>query len=165
MPQFATLQDQRYAQALMQPALIRIIDNVRKQLEASDWSGSYRDDMRWPAGATADQKQQYLALQEMLETATPEEHDQIQATLAQLPSPEHLYTLCLTKQDQQQEIDIWQLCYRLCNAADTDEEPIAVDTSLLNLELGDVDWIALDEKAQRLVAQAFQTVTRTSGPD
>ncbi|MGD1855386.1 MAG: hypothetical protein ACFB2W_14165 [Leptolyngbyaceae cyanobacterium] len=156
MPQFATAQDQRYAQALMQPALIRIIDNIRKQLDRSDWQGSYRDDMRWPAETTAEQKQQYLALQEMLDTATPEEYDQIQDTLAQLPSPEHLYTLCLKKQDQQREIDVWQLCYRLCNAADTSDGPISIDSSLINLELGDVDWIALDQKAKRLIENAFQ---------
>ncbi|MFG6097322.1 hypothetical protein SPB21_18805 [Leptothoe sp. ISB3NOV94-8A] len=163
MPQFATAQDQRYAQALMQPALIRIIDNIRKQLDASTWEGSYRDDMRWPAETTAEQKQQYLALQEMLEKATPEEHDQIQATLAQLPSPDHRYTLCLKKQDQQQEIDVWQLCYRLCNAADTADTknhtgPITIDTSLLDLEMGDVDWIALDKKAKRLVEETFQAL-------
>ncbi len=158
MPQFATAQDQRYAQALMQPALIRIIDNIRKQLDASEWTGSYRDDMNWPAATTAAQKQQYLALQEMLETATPEEYDQIQATLARLPSPEHLYTLCLTKQDQHQEIDVWQLCYRLCNATDTSDGPITIDTSLLDLEIGDVDWIALDQKAKHLVEQAFRAL-------
>lgn len=163
MPRFATAQDQRYAQVLMQPALIRIIDNIRKQLDVSDWTGSYRDDMRWPTEVTAEQKQQYLALQDMLETATPEEYDQIQATLAQLPSPDHLYTLCLKKQDQQQEIDVWQLCYQLCNAADTNaadtsDDPITVDTSLLDLDMGDVDWIALDQKAKRLVENAFQTL-------
>ncbi|WP_215618175.1 hypothetical protein [Leptothoe kymatousa] len=156
MPQFATAQDQRYAQALMQPALIRIIDNIRKQLDDSDWQGRYRDDMRWPAEATAEQKQQYLALQEMLETATPEEHDQIQRTLAQLPTPEHIYVLCLTKQDAQQEINLWQLCYRLCSVAEDSSDPMTVDTSLLDLQQGDVDWIALDKKAQRLVANAFQ---------
>ena len=156
MPQFATAQDQRYAQALMQPALIRIIDNIRKQLDVSDWQGSYRDDMRWPAEATAEEKQQYLALQDMLETATPEEHDQIQAALSQLPSPEHLYTLCLTKEEHQQEIDVWQLCYRLCNVADTLDGPITIDTHLLNLDIGDIDWIALDKKAQRLVKETFQ---------
>ena len=73
MPQFATAQDQRYAQALMQPALIRIIDNIRKQLDISDWTGTYRDDMSWPPETTAEQKQQYLTLQDMLETAAPEE--------------------------------------------------------------------------------------------
>ena len=159
MPQCATLQDQRYAQALMQPALIRIIDNIRKQLDGSDWQGAYRDDMRWPTETTAEQKQQYLALQEMLETATPEEHDQIQATLSQLPSPEHLYTLCLKKQDQQQEIDVWQLCYRLCNAEDGgSDSPITIDTSLLDLEMGDVNWVSLDQKAKRLVEEAFRAL-------
>lgn len=158
MPQFATAQDQRYAQALMQPALIRIIDNIRKQLDVSDWTGSYRDDMNWPTETTSDEKQQYLALQEMLETATPEEYDQIQVALASMPSPEHVYTLCLKKQDQRRDIDIWQLCYRLCNTADSSDEPITIDTSLLDLEIGDVDWIALDQKAKRLVEETFQTL-------
>lgn len=161
MPQFATAQDQRYAQALMQPALIRIIDNIRKQLEVSDWTGSYRDELCWPTDTTAAQKQQYLALQKMLETATPHEHDQIQATLADLPEPQHIYTLCLSKQEQQQEINIWQLCYRLCrNEAATDETitPITIDTSLLDSDMGDVDWIALDQKAKQLVESAFQAL-------
>lgn len=158
MPQFATEQDQRYAQALMQPALIRIIDNIRKQLDTSDWQGSYRDDMQWPTTATTEQKQQYLALQEMLETATPEEYDQIQTTLNQLPTPKHLYTLCLKKKAQQQEIDVWQLCYRLCSTADTADGPITIDASLLDLDIGDVNWITLDEKAKRIVIEAFQSL-------
>lgn len=156
MSRFATAQDQRYAQVLMQPALIRIIDNIRKQLDKSDWSGTYRDDMTWPPEATAEQKQQYMALQDMLETASPEDHDRIQATLAQLPSPDHVYTLCLTKKDQQQEIDLWQLCYQLC-AADG-HELITIDTSLLDLDQGDVNWIALDQKAKCLVEDAFQAL-------
>lgn len=158
MPQFATEQDQRYAQALMQPALIRIIDNIRKQLDTSDWQGSYRDDMQWPAAATAEQKQQYLALQEMLENATPEEYDQIQTALNQLPTPKHLYTLCLKRHDQQQEIDVWQLCYRLCNTADTADGPITIDINLLDLDIGDVNWVTLDEKAKRIVGEAFHSL-------
>ncbi|NEQ48525.1 MAG: hypothetical protein F6K11_00075 [Leptolyngbya sp. SIO3F4] len=159
MPQFATPQDQHYAQALMQPALIRIIDNIRKQLDTSDWQGSYRDDMRWPPETTERQKQQYLALQDMLETAAPADYDQIQSALAQLPSPEHLYTLCLTNKEQQREINIWQLCYQLCNTTNTMDEPITVDTSLLDLEIGDINWIALDQKAQSLVKRVFQDLT------
>ncbi|MBX2866248.1 MAG: hypothetical protein KTR27_22070 [Leptolyngbyaceae cyanobacterium MAG.088] len=162
MPQFATAQDQRYAQALMQPALIRIIDNIRKQLDNSDWTGDYRDDMSWPNDTTAEQKQQYLTLQEMLETATPEEFDQIQTVLSQLPAPDHVYTLCLKNQDQYQEIDVWQLCYRLCSATvsatDPRDEPITIDTSLLDQEIGDVDWIALDQKAKQLVEKAFRAL-------
>ncbi len=157
MPRFASAQDQRYAQVLMQPALIRIIDNIRKQLEKCDWNGTYRDDLRWPAEVTAEQKQQYMALQEMLETASPEDHDRIQATLAQLPFPDHIYTLCLKKQEQQQEIDLWQLCYRL--VAQDSQDSITVDTRLLDLEQGDVNWIALDEKAQRLIQETFQLLS------
>ncbi|MEM6251515.1 MAG: hypothetical protein AAF821_01210 [Cyanobacteria bacterium P01_D01_bin.156] len=157
MPRFATAQDQRYAQALMQPALIRIIDNIRKQLDTCDWNGTYRDDMHWPTDATAEQKQQYMALQEMLETAGPEDHDRIQATLAQLPSPEHIYTLCLTKQDQQQEINLWQLCYRLC--AKDNQDPMTVDMQLLDLEQGDIDWITLDNKAKQLVEEEFNKLS------
>lgn len=142
----------------MQPALIRVIDNIRKQLDLSDWTGSYRDDVHWPKETTTAQKQQYQALQAMLETATPEEHDQIQATLSQLPSPDHVYILCLEKQDQHREIDIWQLCYQLCNVDNTSNGPITVDMTLIDLDLGDVDWIALDQKAQRLVEEAFRTL-------
>lgn len=42
-PKFKTAQDWEQGQLLMQPALIRVIDNVRKQLETSDWKGSYED--------------------------------------------------------------------------------------------------------------------------
>ncbi|NEP62574.1 MAG: hypothetical protein F6K31_37535, partial [Symploca sp. SIO2G7] len=69
---------------------------------------------------------------------------------------QHMYTLCLKKQNQQREIDIWQLCYRLCNTVDTSEGPITIDTGLLNLKIGDVDWIALDQKARRLIEKTFQ---------
>lgn len=31
------------AQLLMQPAFIRVVDNIRKQLEVSDWKGSYEE--------------------------------------------------------------------------------------------------------------------------
>lgn len=31
------------AELLMQPALLRVVDNIRKQLEVSDWKGSYED--------------------------------------------------------------------------------------------------------------------------
>ena len=94
----------------------------------------------------------------MLETATPNEHDQIQATLADLPEPQHIYTLCLSKQEQQQEINIWQLSYRLCRNEAATDTPITIDPSLLDSEMGDVDWIALDQKAKQLVEKAFQSL-------
>ncbi|MGK7902522.1 MAG: hypothetical protein AB4352_14110 [Hormoscilla sp.] len=31
------------AELLMQPTLLRVVDNIRKQLENSDWTGTYED--------------------------------------------------------------------------------------------------------------------------
>ena len=42
-PQFKTRLAWDKAQILMQPALIRILDNIRKQLEDSQWKGSFKD--------------------------------------------------------------------------------------------------------------------------
>ncbi len=33
----------KQAELLMQPALIRVLDNIRKQLENSPWKGTYQD--------------------------------------------------------------------------------------------------------------------------
>lgn len=40
---FETSQARQIADQLMQPALIRVIDNIRKQLDQSDWRGSYQE--------------------------------------------------------------------------------------------------------------------------
>lgn len=42
-PKFKNRLAWEQAQILMQPALIRIIDNVRKQLDECDWQGSYKE--------------------------------------------------------------------------------------------------------------------------
>ena len=42
-PQFKTRLAWDKAEILMQPALIRILDNIRKQLEISKWQGSFQD--------------------------------------------------------------------------------------------------------------------------
>jgi hypothetical protein len=161
MLQFATPLARHQAQVLLQPALIRVIDNIRKQLDHSAWAGTYKDELIWPAVATAEQKQQYLTAQAMLDKASPEEYDQIQAVLNQLPQPQHRYRLCLQKDDQQREIDLWQLCYQICSSQYDQahpERPIEIDTTLFDKDLGDVDWIRLDEKAKQLIADIFQSL-------
>ena len=40
-PKFKTIQAWEQAQVLMQPAFIRVIDNIRKELEVSAWQGSF----------------------------------------------------------------------------------------------------------------------------
>ncbi len=42
-PQFKTRLAWDKAEILMQPALIRILDNIRKQLESSEWQGSFQN--------------------------------------------------------------------------------------------------------------------------
>ncbi|NEP19068.1 MAG: hypothetical protein F6J97_19585, partial [Leptolyngbya sp. SIO4C1] len=67
MPLFSTPLARRQVEVLMQPALIRIIDNIRKQLDVSNWKGQYEDKIVWPDSATEAQQQQYLKLLLQLE--------------------------------------------------------------------------------------------------
>ncbi|MEL6327215.1 MAG: hypothetical protein AAFQ61_09980 [Cyanobacteria bacterium J06626_23] len=155
MPDFASSFDRQLTQALMQPALIRVIDNIRKQLDQSDWAGSYQDEVVWPPQATTEQQQRYADLQQLLEAAAPEDRDALQQALDQLPQPEHLYTLCLKKGDLEHRVDVWALCYAVCRSEAANGEPITADRTLIDEQINDVDWIRLDQKAQQQVTQAF----------
>ncbi len=42
-PKFKDTLAYEQANILMQPAFIRVIDNIRKELEISDWEGSYKE--------------------------------------------------------------------------------------------------------------------------
>ncbi|HEY9834515.1 MAG TPA: hypothetical protein V6D26_28455 [Stenomitos sp.] len=42
-PKFKNMVAWHQAELLMQPALIRIIDQIRKQLESTNWKATYRD--------------------------------------------------------------------------------------------------------------------------
>ncbi len=161
MPKFATPLERAKVEQLMQPALIRVIDNIRKQLDSTAWQGSYEEELIWPAGTTPAQQQTYQELQQQLHGVPPAEHDRVAALISQLPQPSPLYTLRLTKSDcPDQTVDIWALCYRVCMAGDspfsTDVE-IAADDRLLDAE-GAVDWQPLDDKTQALVADIFQAL-------
>ncbi len=163
-PQFATALARVKVEQLMQPALIRVIDNIRKQLEACEWQGNYEEKLIWPEGTTISQQQEYAALQKVLHGVPPEEHDRVSALMSQLPQPAPLYTLRLTKAEQpDQTVDIWALCYQVCaRADDTVPDPhcpllIDADVSLFD-ESGEVDWRQLDDKTQSLVELIFQSL-------
>ncbi|MHC5829650.1 MAG: hypothetical protein ACYT04_80445, partial [Nostoc sp.] len=56
---------------------------------------------------------------------------------------------------QQESIDLWELCYQVCFLEYSPQEEVAdIDTSLID-ELGEVDWLRLDAKTKELVEQAF----------
>jgi hypothetical protein len=143
------------AELLMQPAFIRVVDSIRKQLDTSTWKGTYQDVLVWAPGTSDETKAMVTKLISELEVATPEQGSEIRQTLAKLPMPHPGYHLCLQRQEQQATIDLWELCYQVCFQNYVNgREVVAIDTILLD-ECGDVDWIALDLKAKSLVEEVF----------
>lgn len=143
------------AELLMQPIFIRVVDNVRKLLDNSSWKGTYHDVLTWAAGTSEETKAIVTQLVQELETATPEQAEQIRETLAKLPTPHPGYHLCLQRQEQQVNVDLWELCYQVCFVEYTlSDDTVDIDTSLID-ESGDVEWNLLDKKAKRVVEEMF----------
>ncbi|ARV62468.1 hypothetical protein BZZ01_30990 [Nostocales cyanobacterium HT-58-2] len=143
------------AELLMQPAFIRVVDNIRKLLDVSSWTGTYQDVLIWPTGTTDETKAIVTKLLQDLEAATPEQALEIRETLSPLPIPHPGYHLCLQRQEQTVSIDLWELCYQVCfRSYISGDETVEIDTSLID-ENGDVEWQRLDAKAKELVEQVF----------
>jgi hypothetical protein len=170
---FATPTDEAQAAQLMQPCLIRVVDNIRKHTETLEgWRSEYLEQVRWPATATADQCQRVRDLAAQLEGATPEAAAAIRQQLADLPTPSPVYQLQLTAiaapasgQDgtsqedpsappQTATVDVWDLCFAVCFRDYHPQRPAGVDPALLDAD-GEIDWLALDQKAKVLVEQAL----------
>lgn len=149
------------AELLMQPAFIRLLDNIRKQLDQSDWKGSYQDVQIWPEDTPESVKNQVAQLQAELATASPDQATAIEQALTHLPQPFPGYLLCLEKQDQQVQVDLWELCYQVCFRNyqvlqdHADSPAVEIDTSLIDDEMGEVDWNRLDAKARQIIEQVF----------
>ena len=158
VPTFASTLARAKVEQLMQPALIRVIDNIRKQLDMSSWQGAYEEELTWPAGTTPEQKQEYSALQKCLHGVPPEEHDRVAALMSALPQPSPLYTLRLTKEAQaDQTVDIWALCYQVSASDDASLEQMRADEQLFD-EDGEVDWRALDDKTKAVIEVIFASL-------
>lgn len=148
------------AELLMQPTFIRIIDHIGKQLEESNWKGTYQDVLIWPDGTTDEIKAIVTQLVQQLEGASSKQAAEIEQALTALPTPHPVYQLCLQRQEQQVKVDLWELCYQVCfrnYSPSLDESAslaVEIDTSLID-ETGDVDWQRLDAKAGELVEQVF----------
>lgn len=156
MLKFETPQARQLADQLLQPALIRIIDNIRKQLETSDWQGTYQETQIWPEGTQESTLQRFKELQAQLSQATPAAADVIRLELTQLPQPFPGYELHLTKAEQACMVDVWHLCYCVCfQAYPVNDGPVHIDESIIDQELNDVDWLVLDNKAKAIVEDVF----------
>lgn len=158
---FASVTAWEQANLLLQPALIRLVDNLRKRLEqTTDWQG--QDWPVWPDGTTEAQKQQVIELQQQLRQAKPDAAVELEHTLAQLPTPHPGYLLTSKHTGRQITIDLWQLQFQVCfrNYPDIDalqperEQHVEIDADLLDVD-GEVDWDALDIKAHQVVEQIF----------
>ncbi|MEX0267686.1 hypothetical protein AB3R30_00955 [Leptolyngbyaceae cyanobacterium UHCC 1019] len=170
MPKFQTMQIWQQAELLMQPAFIRLIANLEKQLESSSWRGDYQDVPVWAEGTSEDVKAKVMQLQGQLEGATEEQTEAIEQQLSQLPAPFPGYWLYLSRGDQQVTVDLWDLCYQICfqnydslhgtsHAADEPiGESVAIDTTLFD-ETGEVDWHRLDDKTDQTIKQFFCSIT------
>jgi hypothetical protein len=143
------------AELLMQPAFIRVVDNIRKLLDVSSWTGTYQDVLIWPTGTTDETKAIVTKLLQDLEAVTPEQALEIRETLSRLPMPHPGYHLCLQRQEQQISIDLWELCYQVCfREYIPGNETVNIDTNLID-ENGEVDWQRLEVKTKELVEQVF----------
>lgn len=165
-PKFADAIAWQQAEILMQPVFIRVIDNLRKQLEQTDWKGTYHDTQTWPDDVSDDIKAQVLNLhQQLIRASDDHEIADIEHELAQLPRFQPGYELWLEQGDSVSQagnrpikLDLWQLCYRVCFRdyhPETPDDLIAIDTGLLD-EDGQVDWFQLDQKAKHLIEETFR---------
>jgi hypothetical protein len=155
---FATASDRTQANQLMQPCLIRVIDNLRKQTETLDWHSEYVEHLLWPDGTTAAQQEQVKALSAELDQAAAAEVPRLEQALSQLPNPMPAYQLRLTRGSQTACLDVWDLCFQVCFRNYAPEHPVVVDPTLLDSS-GDIDWITLDEKAKALIETALTQAT------
>lgn len=161
-PQFADNDSWQKADRLMQPALIRTIDNIRKQLEAETliWQGEYREFPIWPEDVPEETQAQIALLRQELNTATPEQVDDIKDALANMPQPIPGYELVLTQPGRETVVvNLWELCYRVCflnpDAVIAGAAVVQVDERLLEADTGEVDWSQLDEKTKAIVGAVF----------
>ena len=154
-PSFETPADWEYTNILMQPAFIRLLDNIRKLTdELSSWKTSYQEALVWGAEVSEEERGRIGLLQQELKTTTDNDRAyDIEQILETLPKPYPAYEWRLEYGDEVVTIDVWELCYKICFTADFNPQSEAaakVDLALFE-EDGEVDWTRLDEKAKQLV--------------
>jgi hypothetical protein len=152
-PKITTFETWSQADLLMQPALIRLLDNLRKIAEDQNWQATYNNQLLWPDGTTEAQKADYDRLQQELSRAAPETVPGIEAQLAQLPQPQLYYGLLLSQGERSASFDIWQLCYQICFVDYNEDNPVAIDATLLDGDV--VDWDQLEQKTKTIVLDLF----------
>jgi hypothetical protein len=156
-PLFATPEDWEYTNLLMQPAFIRLLDNIRKLTdELSSWKTSYQENLIWDPDISEEERGRIGLLQQELKSTTDNDRAyDIEQILETLPKPYPAYEWKLERGEEVVTIDVWELCYKICFTADFNpqtEVPATVDQELFDEDYG-VDWTVLDQKAKQLVTE------------
>ena len=125
-PKFKNTLAWEQAQLLMQPALIRVIDNIRKQLELSSWEGTYQ------------------------EITTPYPGYLLCLTYKDKSVNVDIWNLCFQVCFQ----DYHPPSTKITEGEEVPSQEVEIDSSLLD-EAGEVDWHSLETKTQRVVKQVF----------
>lgn len=128
-PKFKTLLAWEQTQVLMQPAFIRVIDNIRKELENTTWQGTYQESQSPYPGYT-------LCLTQQNQSIVVDIWDLC-------------YQVCFLNYD-------FTLTQEDGENSDVSQE-VEVDITLLD-DTGAVDWQALETKAQRVVKTVFSSL-------
>ncbi len=151
---------------LLQPALIRLIDQLRLQLTGSNWQWSYQTHEIWPENVPQFARDRYGQLQAQLDTVKDTEAEVLDAELATMVMPVPVYFLDLIQGDRQLRINMWELCYQIClqeyspvlASASLDSPALALyslDPTLLESD-ETIDWSKLDQKAADVVSQMLE---------
>lgn len=125
-PKFKTILAWEQAQVLMQPAFIRILDNLRKELEESQWKGTYKEVTEPVPGYR-------LCLTN-------------RECLVEIDIWELCYQVCFRNYNRPPQ--------HFFNPNDDTSREVEIDTRLLDA-MGTIDWHLLEAKAQQLVKEIF----------
>ncbi len=140
-PKFANEQDWLQAELLMQPAYIRLVDQIRRQTE------EHEQDIR-------------VSYEEVNEPYPSN------LLCLQPQTPPHQIDKSRVPVEPLLKVDIWTLCFQVCFEnyeplpIDQPEQLVAIDLSLFDSHHTDssnpeIDWHKLDDKAKATVSQVF----------